>query len=69
MQERRRRLAVRPNPDEWEAELQELADATERVAQMIADPALASRLRAMAQEVRAMVQRGSHPSGACCLPV
>ena len=54
--------------DDWEAELRELADATEHVAGMIADQAVAARLREMAAEVRAMARHGSPLSGACCVP-
>ena len=55
---------MEPNLDEADEELLELARATDRVAETVADPVIAARLRAMADEVRAMARRScSAPRG------
>jgi len=59
---------VRPNQDDWEAELLELAETTEQLADAVTDPVIAARLRAMAEELRSMLGHGSSLSGACCRP-
>lgn len=47
---------MRPNLEDGNEELLELARATERVAEIVTDPAIVARLRAMADEVRAMAR-------------
>ena len=42
---------MRPNQDDWEAELLELAETTEQLADAVTDPVIAARLRAMAEEL------------------
>jgi hypothetical protein len=59
---------VQPNQNDWEAELLDLAEATEQLADAVTDQSIALRLRAMAEELRSMAQHGSSLSGACCLP-
>lgn len=49
---------MRPRSDEADAELLELALATEQVARAVADPLIAARLREIAGEVRTMAQFG-----------
>jgi hypothetical protein len=63
-----RRTKVQLHRRDWEDELLELALATEQVAGRISDPAIATRLRTMAEEVRAMTGHGSEASGALSLP-
>ena len=62
------RITVQSNQGDWEAELLDLAEVTEQLAEAVADPVIAARLRAMAEELRSMVRHGSNLSGACCLP-
>ena len=59
---------MQPNQGDWEAELLELAEATEQLADAVGDPVITARLRAMAEELRSMLRHGSSLSGACCLP-
>ena len=59
---------MQSNQGDWEAELLELAEATEQLADAVTDQAIADRLRVMAEELRSMVRHGSNLSGACCLP-
>jgi hypothetical protein len=65
---------VQPNQDEDDLELLALADATDRVADGINDAAIAARLRAIADEMRAMARHGGGSFGgpemleACFLP-
>ena len=48
---------MQTDPDDWEAQLLELAQTTERVADAVGDRMIADRLRAIADEVRSMAQR------------
>ena len=57
-----------PTRGQNDNDLLELARATEQLAKTIADPLIATRLRQIAQEVRAMAQHGSDISGACLMP-
>jgi hypothetical protein len=59
---------VPPRPFDWETELLKLAVATERLADLVGDPAVAARLRQISEEVRQLAQHGSDASGACCVP-
>jgi hypothetical protein len=52
--------------DEGDPELLALADATDRVADALTDPAMAVRLRAIADEIRAMGLRGTGVPGVNC---
>jgi hypothetical protein len=50
---------VQPNSDRADTELLALAEATDRVADVVADPAIEARLRVIAGEVRAMARGGN----------
>lgn len=50
--------------NDWTAALLDLAEETERVAERIADPAMAVRIREIAAELRAMLQHRGDLSGA-----
>ena len=54
---------MQPNPDRADAALLALAEATDRVADAVADPAIEARLRAIAGEVRAMARGGDALAG------
>ena len=65
---------MQPNQDEDDLELLALADATDRVAEVVNDAALRARLHAIANEMRAMARHGGGSFGgpeileACFLP-
>ncbi len=59
---------MQPNVDTWDAELLELAEATERAAKLVGEPSIAARLRAMAEEVRGLAGGVPSPSSDCRLP-
>jgi hypothetical protein len=47
---------VQAAPDDWEVQLLELAETTERVADAVGDRTIADRLRGIADEVRSMAR-------------
>ena len=49
---------MQTDPDDWGAQLLELAQTTERVADAIGDRTITDRLRAIADEVRTMAPVG-----------
>ena len=49
---------MRPNSDRADTEPLALAEATDRVADAVADPAIEARLRAIVGEVRAVARGG-----------
>ncbi|HET7883777.1 MAG TPA: hypothetical protein VFL55_23015 [Acetobacteraceae bacterium] len=59
---------MQANQDDWEAELLDLAEATDQLADAVTDQSIAARLRMMADELRSMLGHGSSLEGACCLP-
>ncbi len=59
---------MRPNMKEADAELLQLAQATERVAEIIGDPSIAARLRKIADEVRALARHRGNLWGTRCQP-
>jgi hypothetical protein len=58
---------VQTNQDDWEAQLLELAQTTERVADAVGIRMIADRLRAIADEVRSMAQQSQDLSETCCM--
>lgn len=54
---------MQPNQDEDDLELLALADATDRVAEAVNDAAIRARLRAIANEMRAMARHGGGSFG------
>jgi hypothetical protein len=58
---------VQTNQDDWEAQLLELAQTTERVADAVGNRSIADRLRAIADEVRSMAQHSQDLSETCCM--
>ncbi|HEY2616340.1 MAG TPA: hypothetical protein VGI78_03280 [Acetobacteraceae bacterium] len=51
-------MTVQPNQDDDDLELLALADATDRVAEAVNDAVIRARLRAIADEIRAMARHG-----------
>ena len=49
---------MQPNQDDDDLELLALADATDRVAEAMNDPAIKARLHRIADEMRAMARHG-----------
>ena len=47
---------MQTDPDDWEAQMLELAETTERVADAVGDRTIADRLRGIAGEVRTMAR-------------
>jgi hypothetical protein len=58
---------VQTDQGDWEAQLLELAQTTERVADTVGNRMIADRLRAIADEVRAMAQSSRDLSATFCL--
>ena len=58
-----REIPVQPNHDDDDLELLALADATDRVAEAMSDPAIRARLHTIAEEMRAIARQGG---GSCC---
>ena len=58
---------MQSDPDNWEAQLLELAQTTEGVADAVGDRTISDRLRVIADDVRTMAQRGCDLSESCCL--
>jgi hypothetical protein len=58
---------VQTNQNDWEAQLLELAQSTERVADAVGNRMIADRLRAIAEEVRTMAQSSRDRSETYCL--
>ncbi len=58
---------MQTDPDDWEAQLLELAETTERVADAVGDRTITDRLRAIADEVRTMARHSRDPSETYCL--
>jgi hypothetical protein len=59
---------VQTDPDNWEAQLLELAQTTERVADAVGNRTIADRLRAIADEVRTLAESNRNLSKTCRLP-
>ena len=58
---------MQTDQDDWEAQLLELAQTTEQVADAVGDRSIADRLRAIADEVRSMARHGPDLSETCCM--